>query len=579
VSFLNLTGDSTCRADSGAEGTTLTLVGVNNIAEKLLADTCGTLLINDVSDIFIAEESESGENRVRSSLTERAERCRLDVVCKFFELVEVFHFAVTVSDLVEDFKKSYSTDTAGRALTAGFVNGEFEEELSDVNHTCIFVHDDETAGTHHGTSLNEGVEVDRSIDEFCRETSAGRTTGLSCLELLAVGNAAADFFNNFTESSTHGDFHETGVLDLTAESEYLGTGRTSSTEGLEPISTVENDLSDVSVGFYVVYDGRLTPETLNSRERRTGTGFTAVTFNGGKECGFFAAYECACTETDVEVEIEAGTENVLTEKTVFTSLVDSDLESLNCDRIFCTNVYPTFVSADRVSCDSHSFYYCMGVTFENGTVHECARVTFVGVTYNVLLVGNGSLCELPLTTSGESAAAATAKTGIENGLNNVVGSHFLQNLSECEVTVHSDVFIDLFGVDYTAVTESNSLLLLVEGSIAERSLYILFFLFIAGIVVNKTFNNTTLEEVFGNDFRDIIGSYHAVEGAFGIYDHDRTESTKTEAAGHNDLYFFFKTLHFKLFSELVCERTAAGRSTTGTAANQYMRTNHKCFSS
>ena len=73
---------------------------------------------------------------------------------------------------------------------------------------------------------------------FSRDTSAGRTTGLSSLELLAVRDTATDVFNNRTKGSTHRDFYKTGVLNLTAESEYLGTLTLFGTHGSEPIGTV-----------------------------------------------------------------------------------------------------------------------------------------------------------------------------------------------------------------------------------------------------------------------------------------------------------------------------------------------------
>ena len=36
------------------------------------------------------------------------------------------------------------------ALTAGLVNSKLKEELSHINHTVVFVHNDKTTTTHHG---------------------------------------------------------------------------------------------------------------------------------------------------------------------------------------------------------------------------------------------------------------------------------------------------------------------------------------------------------------------------------------------------------------------------------------------
>ena len=66
------------------------------------------------------------------------------------------------------------------------------------------------------------VIVDRNIEMLSRDTSAGRTAGLCRLELLAVRDAAADLFDYLTERGSHGNLHQTGVVDLAAQREYLG---------------------------------------------------------------------------------------------------------------------------------------------------------------------------------------------------------------------------------------------------------------------------------------------------------------------------------------------------------------------
>ena len=78
------------------------------------------------------------------------------------------------------------------------------------------------------------------------------------------------------------------------------------------------------------------------------------------------------------------------------SLVDSNLETLNSDRILSTNIDITLGSADSVACDSHSLENCVGVALENGTVHKRTGVALVGVTANVLLISVVSCSEFPL---------------------------------------------------------------------------------------------------------------------------------------------------------------------------------------
>ncbi len=567
VRILYATLDSVCGTNARAECTTLTLISIDNVTEEALTYACGTLLINVMSYVLIAEEAESGKNGVRSCLTETAERCALYVVCKLLKLIEVFELAVALCDLIEDLEHTNCTDTAGCALTAGLVYSELKEELCKVNHTGVFIHYDKTAGAHHRACCDKVIEVDRSINKRSRETSAGGATCLSCFELLAVGDTATDLLDYLTESCSHGNLYETCVCDLTAESEYLCTCGLFSTDGLEPVSAVKDDLSDICISLNVVKDGRLSKETLYCRERRTGTGLTALTLNTCHKSCFLAAYECARTETELDIELEACAEDVIAEKAVLSCLIDSDLETVYSDGVLCTDVDITLVSADSVTCDSHCLKNCVGVTLEDRTVHECTGVTLVTVTANVLLAF-ASHSKLPLKTCGEACAAAAAGTGIEDRLNDLFTAHLCENLTQCEVTVASDILVDLFGVDNTAVTESDSHLLLIESSIVKRRSSALSSLFLSCLVVNESFNYTTLYDMLGNDLGNILSLYSGVECAVGIYDHDGTESAKTETTGLNYLDLFFKAGSLDLCIKRINKLQAAGGSTTCTSANK-----------
>ena len=91
-----------------------------------------------------------------------------------------------------------------------------------IHHTVILIHDNESAGTHHGADGEQVIIVNRDIEVLSRDTSAGRSAGLCCLELLAVWNAAADLVNNGAQCGSHGNFHKTGVVDLAAQGKYFG---------------------------------------------------------------------------------------------------------------------------------------------------------------------------------------------------------------------------------------------------------------------------------------------------------------------------------------------------------------------
>ena len=262
------------------------------------------LLVNDVSEVLVTEVSKSRVYRVGCCLAQSAEGVSLDCLAQFFELIKILHCALTLSDSCEDLEHSLCTDTARCALTAGLVADKFHIELSNVNHAVVFVHYDSTAGTHHGSLSYEVIEIDRLIEVLSCEASAGRTTCLDSLELLTIRDSAADVIDELSECCTHRNFYETNVINFSAQSEYLSTLGLLCTNRSEVSSAFSEDVRNACECLYVVNACRLAPETLDSRERRSRTRHTTLTFDGVEESCFLTANECACTKSDLAVEAE-----------------------------------------------------------------------------------------------------------------------------------------------------------------------------------------------------------------------------------------------------------------------------------
>jgi hypothetical protein len=84
----------------------------------------------------------------------------------------------------------------------------------------------------------------------------------------------------------------------------------------EPFRTFVDNLGNIRVGFYVVYNCRLAEQSLYGRERRTGTRLASVAYNGGKQSGFLAADEGACAESQVYVKVKSGVKYVFAKQIV-----------------------------------------------------------------------------------------------------------------------------------------------------------------------------------------------------------------------------------------------------------------------
>ena len=70
---------------------------------------------------------------------------------------------------------------------------------------------------------------------------------------------------------------------------------------------------------------------------------------------------------------------------------------------------------------------------------------------------------------------------------------------------------------------------------------------VLGLVVCKSVNDTSLEQVLGNDLGNILYSHSRIEGALGIYDHDRTQRAQAEAARLDYLDLVLKAVCLELF--------------------------------
>ena len=76
-----------------------------------------------------------------------------------------------------------------------------------------------------------------------------------------------------------------------------------------------------------------------------------------------------------------------------------------------------------------------------------------------------------LKTCRETCSATSSYTAVKNCLNNFLRSHFSEDFSESLIAVPAYVFVYIFGIYNTAVSECDTFLFLIERSFVKR-LYI-----------------------------------------------------------------------------------------------------------
>ena len=563
--FFDRTADRADRAVARAERAAFALIRHDLITKQFLADARRTSFVANVRFIFVTEIMQRGKNRVRCRLTESAQRVLFDVVAQLFHLVEVFHRCGAVGDFAQHLVQALGADAACRTFTAALIDCEFEEEFRDVDHAVVFVHDDQAARTHHRADGDQVVIIDGRIDEVRRNASARRAACLRRFEFFAVGAAAADVIDDLAHRGAHRDLDKPGVVDLAAERKHFRAAALFGTHGSEPIGAFENDLRNVRIRFNVVQDGRLSEQALDRRERRTGTRLAAVPFDGCHESRLFAADKRARAETDIEIEIKARIKDIFAEQAVFTRLFDRDSQALHRDRVFRTHIDVTLIGTDRICRDRHCLDDRMRIAFENGAVHERAGVALVGVAADVFLFADGILCKLPFPARREARAAAAAKPGFGDHIDDVLRRHFREYFAERFVTVIRDVFLDLFGVDHAAVAQRHAVLLFIEIGVVERLDAAVFG---NRFLIKKAGHDAPFDDVLIDDFIDVFHFYLRIERAFGIDDHDRAKCTEPEAARFGYVHFIFKPFFADTLDKCIVNFHRIAGSTARTAADK-----------
>ena len=239
------------------------------------------------------------------------------------------------------------------------------------------------------------------------DNTTGRSTSLNTLELLSVLDSATNLEDDFTEGCSHGNFNKTRVVYLTSQSENLCSLGVCSTNAGEPVGTLCQDYRNICPSFYVVDDSRTAPQSADSWEGWLGSRHTTETFDGAQQGCFLTTNEGTSTKTNLDVKVKARTKDVLTQKSQLVGLIHSNLETINSQRILCTDVYKSLVGTNGLTTDNHGFDNRVWVTFDGRTVHVCTRVSLVSITYNVLGLSRSLHSSFPLDTCGESSTTTT----------------------------------------------------------------------------------------------------------------------------------------------------------------------------
>ena len=98
--------------------------------------------------VFLAEEAQRAEYRIRCRLAQTAKACRSHKLTESFKLVEVLGLAAPRDDLVQQRANLHGADPSRDAFTTTLVHAEIHEKACELGHGRGAINDDQSPRTH-----------------------------------------------------------------------------------------------------------------------------------------------------------------------------------------------------------------------------------------------------------------------------------------------------------------------------------------------------------------------------------------------------------------------------------------------
>ena len=131
----------------------------------------------------------------------------------------------------------------------------------------------------------------------------------------------------------------------------------------------------------------------------------------------------------------------------------------------------------------------MGISLQNASVHKCTRVAFVGITTDIFLLIYRVSRKLPLQPGWKSAAASAAQSGIFYSIYNFLRLHLGKRFTQSFVSVSCYIFINIFRIDNTTVSQSYTVLFFIKINFIQRLYFVSALMY--RLIIQKSLHYST----------------------------------------------------------------------------------------
>ena len=189
-------------------------------------------------------------------------------------------------------------------------------------------HDDDGRGTQTRLDITEGIEIHKNIvTDVAGQNWDRRSSGDDSQQVIPTSlDTTAVLLNQFLQGDRHLLLDRARVVDMTRDTEQLGTGVAGATESSEPLASTSQDGGGNGDSLDVGNGGGATEETDISGEWGLQARLSSLTLDRLDQGGLLTADIGTGATVNVHIEIISRTASVLSDQSGLVSLINGDLE-------------------------------------------------------------------------------------------------------------------------------------------------------------------------------------------------------------------------------------------------------------
>lgn len=340
----------------------------------------------------------------------------LDLLGELLHHVDLTSASLALLESVHDLLGPLAALAARCALTAGLVVVELAQTSDGAYDVSRLVHDDDSGGTETGLRVLERVKVhELLVADLSWQNWSRRSTWDDGEEVVPTAtDATAVLLDQLLQRDRHLFLNCAWVVDVSGDTEELGTRVALATELVEPVGTTTDDGWCDGDGLDVGDCRWATEKTNGSWEWWLQTRLAWLTLKRLDEGGLLTTDVGTHTTVNVDVKVVSRSAGVLSDQTVLVGLLNGALKDGSLVVELTTNVDVSSCAVHGTTSDQAAFDQSVWILAHDFTVLASTWLTLIGIDDQVswlgVLVPVLEVHERPFHSRWETGTTTSAKS-------------------------------------------------------------------------------------------------------------------------------------------------------------------------